>query len=167
MITVRFVLILLIVCCFGGCTTTMFQKTTVTYFPDLKSGEQKNRYSLVKRKLLSQYNEWKGTRYREGGLSKRGVDCSGFVQITFRSRLGVDLPRSTKQQVTIGRPVARNNLRTGDLIFFKTGFFSRHVGMYLGESRFLHASSAKGVTISSLKENYWAGNYWLARRIKM
>ena len=162
----RFVLVLLVVCCFGGCTT-MFQKTTVTYSPNLKSGHLKKRYSPVRMKLLSQYEEWKGARYMEGGLSKKGVDCSGFVQITFRSKLGIDLPRSTDQQVTIGRLVARDNLRTGDLIFFKTGFFSRHVGMYLGASRFLHVSLARGVTISSLKEEYWADNYWLARRIKM
>jgi len=157
---------LVISCCLYGCAG-FYQKSVVTYHPELKSSARKTDDSLIKRKLLSQYNEWKGTRYKEGGLSKRGVDCSGFVQVTFRSKLGIDVPRSTGQQVKVGKSVSRDRLRVGDLIFFKTGFFTRHVGMYLGGSRFLHASSTRGVTISSLKEDYWGGNYWLAKRIMM
>ncbi len=173
----KFILLLFIVCCIGGCSTTIFQKPKVKYTQESKNTSQQAHQSLikkkpahhssVKKKLLSQYSEWKGTRYKDGGLSKKGVDCSGFVQITFRSKLGVDVPRLTEHQLKIGKSVARDNLRAGDLIFFKTGFFSRHVGMYLGDSRFLHASSTKGVTISSLNEEYWADNYWLAKRIGM
>ncbi len=162
----RFILLFLI-CCVSACSGAVFQKSKVTYIPQSQSTAQVQHHSPVKKKLLSQYNEWKGTRYREGGSSKKGVDCSGFVQITYRSKLGIDVPRTIEQQIRIGRSITRSNLQTGDLVFFKTGLFSRHVGMYLGGSRFLHVSSARGVTISSLKENYWNGSYWLAKRIKM
>ena len=100
-----------------------------------------------------------------GGLSKHGVDCSGFVYITFRSQLGFSIPRTTGSQVTIGRKVARNNLRVGDLVFFHTSLLYNHVGIYLGDSKFLHASTSKGVIISSLNEKYWRKRYWTARRI--
>ncbi len=163
----RYLLVLLMMCCLAGCSTTLFQKRKVIYAPSIKNTSSSVQHSTVKQKLLSQYREWKGTRYRDGGVSKKGVDCSGFVQITFKAKLGVDVPRETDQQVRIGRFVAKDNLLSGDLVFFKTGFFSRHVGIYLGETRFLHASSTKGVTISSLREEYWADNYWQAKRIKL
>ncbi len=121
--------------------------------------------SRVKAKLLKQYGEWRKTPYKMGGLSKRGVDCSGFVYITFRSQLGFSIPRTTKSQVKTGKKVARNNLRVGDLVFFHTSLFYDHVGIYLGDSKFLHTSTSKGVTISSLKEKYWKRCYWTARRI--
>ncbi|HID69064.1 MAG TPA: cell wall hydrolase [Desulfobacterales bacterium] len=121
--------------------------------------------SSVKSKLLKQYGEWRKTPYRMGGMSKRGVDCSGFVYITFRSQLGFTIPRTTDSQVKIGRKVARNNLRVGDLVFFQTSLFYNHVGIYLGDSKFLHASTSKGVIISSLNEKYWRKCYWTARRI--
>ena len=121
--------------------------------------------STLKSKILKQYDEWYKTPYRMGGLSKRGIDCSGFTYVTFRSELGCTLPRTTKLQVKTGKKVARNNLHVGDLVFFKTGLLIRHVGIYLGDSKFLHASTSKGVMISSLKEKYWNKRYWTARRI--
>ncbi len=119
----------------------------------------------VRSKLLQQYREWRNTPYRMGGLSKRGVDCSGFVYLTYRAKLGRTLPRTTTEQATTGVEVSRSNLRPGDLLFFKTGVFSRHVGIYLGYQQFLHASSSRGVTSSGLAEEYWDGHYWTARRI--
>jgi cell wall-associated NlpC family hydrolase len=119
----------------------------------------------VKSKLLKQYYEWQKTPYKMGGLSKRGIDCSGFAYITFRSKLGCNIPRTTKLQVKTGEQVARNNLRTGDLVFFQTSLLYNHVGIYLGDAKFLHASSSRGVIISSLTENYWKKRYWTARRI--
>ena len=121
--------------------------------------------SAVSAKLLSQYLEWQDTPYREGGLSKRGVDCSGFVYITFRSKFGYDIPRTTDSQVELGSTVNKSSLRSGDLIFFKTGFFSRHVGIYLNDSKFIHASTSRGVIVSSLNEWYWRKNYWTAKRL--
>jgi lipoprotein Spr/probable lipoprotein NlpC len=115
--------------------------------------------------LYRQYSEWKGVRYRNGGMSKRGVDCSGFVVLTFRDRFGVALPRSTKEQAKRGRQIRQKSLSPGDLVFFKTGFFSRHVGIYVGQRTFLHVSVQKGVSMSSLDNSYWSRRYWQSRRM--
>jgi len=119
----------------------------------------------VRKKLYAQYGRWKGAKYRIGGLSRDGIDCSGFVQVTFRTQLGIVLPRSTELQAELGKGVGRSELRPGDLVFFKTGWFERHVGMYLGRGAFLHASTSKGVTVSSLDEDYWKSAYWKSRRL--
>lgn len=115
--------------------------------------------------LYRQYREWKGVRYRRGGMSKEGVDCSGFVVLTFRDRFDVVLPRSTRDQAERGVRVRQRSLRSGDLVFFKTGFFSRHVGIYVGQRTFLHVSGKKGVTMSSLDNRYWSRKYWQSRRV--
>jgi cell wall-associated NlpC family hydrolase len=120
---------------------------------------------LVKKKLFAQYGQWKGTKYEVGGLSRSGIDCSGFVYVTFKSQFGVVLPSTTELQGESGKSVEKDQLRTGDLVFFKTGFFDRHVGIYLASGRFMHASTGRGVTISRLDEGYWKSAYWKARRI--
>ena len=122
--------------------------------------------SLVRQQLYEQYRQWKGTKYEIGGLSRRGIDCSGFMYVTYKSRLGVVLPRSTELQADSGKGVNRGELRTGDLVFFKTGMFVRHVGVYLEHGRFLHASTSRGVMISELDDGYWKARYWKARRIE-
>lgn len=116
-------------------------------------------------RLYLQYDKWKGTPYRKGGLGRKGVDCSGLVYLIYRDLLGKDLPRTTAKQIKTGSPVALSSLRSGDLVFFKTGWFSRHVGIYLEESLFLHASTSKGVTISSLREKYWENAFSVAKRV--
>lgn len=121
--------------------------------------------AAVKENLYAQYNEWKNTRYQMGGLSRNGVDCSGFVYMTFKSRLGIILPRSTEFQAQLGESIDKDQLRAGDLVFFKTGMTDRHVGVYLENGRFLHASSSQGVAISGLEENYWKAAYWKAKRL--
>jgi len=125
-----------------------------------------NQSAQVKGSLYQQYSQWKGVRYKTGGLSKRGIDCSGFVRLTYASKLGVVIPRSTASQSKVGFRIKKSELRAGDLVFFKTGINVRHVGMYLEGGKFLHASSSKGVTISKLSNDYWARKYWQARRIR-
>lgn len=109
--------------------------------------------------LYQQHEEWQSTPYRLGGLSRAGIDCSGFVQLTYRDLFGLQLPRTTIQQATAGRQVSRAELQPGDLIFFRHG---QHVGIYLENHKFLHASTTRGVMISSLKNSYWARHYWRA-----
>jgi cell wall-associated NlpC family hydrolase len=99
------------------------------------------------------------------GLSKDGIDCSGFVHITFKSKLGVNLPRSSDLQAELGTGINKDELQAGDLVFFKTGRTLKHVGVYLEEGRFLHASTKSGVMISHLNESYWKSAYWKARRL--
>ncbi|PSW05186.1 NlpC/P60 family protein [Photobacterium lipolyticum] len=111
------------------------------------------------------YDAWKGTPYRLGGTSKRGIDCSAFVQVGYFSVYDKMLPRTTSELVKLGQSVSVTNAKEGDLVFFKTGYRLRHVGIYLGNSEFLHASTSQGVIISRLDNPYWRRAFWQVRRI--
>ena len=119
----------------------------------------------VKETLYLQYQQWKDTKYVIGGLSKKGIDCSGFVYVTYLEKLGIELPRTTELQSQRGKEIKRSELRAGDLVFFKTGPKVRHVGMYIENDTFLHASTKVGVTISELNDYYWGKKYWRSKRI--
>ncbi|NNC22756.1 hypothetical protein HKX42_02735 [Salinisphaera sp. USBA-960] len=111
------------------------------------------------------YNRWSGTPYRYGGTTQSGVDCSSFVRQAVDTAASYKLPRTTRGQVKTGSLIPRSDLETGDLVFFKTGRHSRHVGVYLKDGRFMHASSSQGVTISRLGNAYWRRHYWQSRRL--
>ena len=119
----------------------------------------------IKEKMYLQYQQWKDTKYARGGLSKKGIDCSGLVYVTYLEKLGIELPRSTKLQSQIGKKIKRSELRSGDLVFFKTSFKVRHVGIYIENGKFIHASTKEGVTISKLSDYYWKDTYWHSRRV--
>lgn len=116
------------------------------------------------KKLYTHYNEWRGVKYREGGMSKKGVDCSGFVHLAYKQKLRKQIPRSTELMSESGKKINVNKLRPGDVVFFKTGWKVRHVGIYVGKSEFIHASSSRGVTKSNLNNPYWKDAYWMSRR---
>lgn len=118
-------------------------------------------------RLNEQQYEWKGTPYRIGGRTKSGVDCSGFVQVTFKDLFGISLPRSTTEQAKVGRKISKRELRTGDLVFFKTGEGpnGNHVGVYVKSGQFLHASTKAGVIYSDMNSPYWSKTFWQARRL--
>ena len=116
--------------------------------------------------LYQHYQLWKGTPYRLGGMTTRGIDCSGFVLVTFKALLDQRLPRTVDEQATLGSSVAPDDLRSGDLVFFKTGPSMRHVGIYMDHGRFMHASTRRGVMISGLSDSYWSRRFWQARRIR-
>ncbi len=126
-----------------------------------------NQPQAVKRALYAQLREWRSVPNRIGGLSKSGVDCSGFALLTFREYFGIELPRSTNQQARVGSDINKGELRPGDLVFFKTGFVQRHVGMYTGEGKFIHASTSRGVMESHLGNPYWTRNYWKSVRVRL
>lgn len=119
----------------------------------------------VKSRIMEQYAVWKGVRYRLGGDTKRGIDCSAFVQRTFRDQFGLELPRSTSEQQDTGKEITRSKLRPGDLVMFRAGSTGRHVGIYLGNDNFVHASTSSGVMISSLNDDYWKKRYREGRRV--
>ena len=121
--------------------------------------------SLILDSLLAQKEDWQGVPYQYGGLSPKGVDCSGFVYLTFLSQLDMKVPRTTSALLEEGKPVARNELAVGDLVFFRTGPGDRHVGIYMGGDEFMHASVSNGVMQSSLNNPYWSQRYWQARRL--
>lgn len=114
--------------------------------------------------LYAQLAEWRSVEYQYGGTSKRGVDCSGFVYVTYLSRFGIQLPRSTEQQARAGPRVSVSRLRPGDLVFFYTGWGKRHVGIYVEGDHFIHASTSSGVTMSRLGSGYWKSHFWKAVR---
>lgn len=113
-------------------------------------------------KVNNIYQKWAGTRYRLGGSGAGGIDCSAFVQKTMSGAFNVHLPRSTAEQRYSGRYISKSDLRPGDLVFFRK---NNHVGVYIGGGKFVHASSSRGVTTSSLSESYWARNYTQSRRV--
>lgn len=121
----------------------------------------------VKAALLTQYFRWKGTQYRLGGTTRKGVDCSALMQHLFHQSLNKRLPRTTAMQMKHGRKVSKQNLKPGDLVFFKTNPAERHVGVYVGKNQFIHASRIEGVTISSLDNPYWVNHYETARRLAL
>jgi cell wall-associated NlpC family hydrolase len=115
--------------------------------------------------LYQQLAEWKGVRHRYGGLDKSGVDCSGFVYLTLWRHFGLEVPRNTKELSRYGVAVSRSRLAPGDLVFFKTGLFKRHVGIYIEDGKLLHASTSRGVMLSDMEDGYWTRRYWKARRV--
>ena len=117
--------------------------------------------------ILSKANSFRGVRYRYGAMSRSATDCSGFTSQVFRAN-GYRIPRTAAEQSRVGQYVSRGDLRPGDLVFFKTirGTRVSHVGIYVGDNSFIHASSGGGrVMISSLGQAYYNARFVTARRI--
>lgn len=115
--------------------------------------------------LYDFYTDYKGVPYRLGGTDKTGIDCSGFVQRAFSEVFLVSLPRTTQTQMKYGKNIEYSERNMGDLIFFKTGVNTYHVGIYYENDNFIHASTSKGVMISNLNEFYWLNSLLEIRRI--
>ncbi len=120
---------------------------------------------LIEQRLRAEEQAWHGTPYRYGGVSRDGIDCSGFVMTVYQDLFGMPLPRTTTGQVEAGEAVSADALQAGDLVFFRTSRKTRHVGIYLGDGEFAHASTSQGVTTSRLDNTYWRRTYWTSRRI--
>ena len=121
---------------------------------------------IEKQKYIDVVMDWLGTRYDFGGTSRTGIDCSAFTRTVYETVARVQLPRTASMQYEVGRTVRRSDLRFGDLVFFHTRRHARvsHVGMYLGDNLFAHASSRYGVTISSLESTYYSKRLLGGRR---
>jgi lipoprotein Spr/probable lipoprotein NlpC len=157
---------------FSGCSS-FSSVNTISVVPNssseplLSSGASIdiNNPAEVKAQLLKQLDEWQGVPYRYGGLTKQGVDCSGFTHVTFAEQFGINLPRTTGSQALKGVVVEQSELLPGDLVFFNTGYKQRHLGVYVGDKQFIHASSSRGVMMSRLDNPYWQDAYWHSRRV--
>lgn len=119
----------------------------------------------LRHELLQDYQNWRGTPHRLGGNNQNGIDCSAYTQRVYKKLFAIQLPRLAKEQRRSGNGISSSQLQTGDLVFFRPGIFSNHVGVYLGDGSFIHVSSSKGVTRSRLDKGYWKKRFHSARRV--
>ena len=115
--------------------------------------------------IIATAKQYIGVPYVWGGSSPSGFDCSGFVQYVF-GKHGITLPRTSREQSNVGTWVSKSNLQPGDLVFYNTsGSGVSHLGIYIGNGQFIHASTSKGVMISEMSNSYWSARYYGARRV--
>jgi lipoprotein Spr len=119
-------------------------------------------------KLFTYIDEWYGTKYRYGGNDKSGIDCSALTQTLLSTIYGLSIPRTSVDQYINSKRVKKELLEPGDLVFFRTTNRKSvsHVGVYLCNNKFLHASTSFGVTISDLSDGYYANRYVGAGRVR-
>lgn len=122
--------------------------------------------SVTNAKLINFLEEWYGTPYQFGGDSKKGVDCSAFSCAMMSDVYNISLPRTAREQYKEGVRVSKSDLKQGDLVFFNTSGGISHVGVFLGNQKFVHASTSSGVMISDLDEAYFKRRYVGATRIR-
>jgi len=144
-------------------------KTLWLSYVDDSDYEEHTKGGFNKAAILNSIISWLGTPYRFGGSSRRAIDCSAFTREIFREVANINLPRTARTQIYLGEPVSRTELKFGDLIFFHTYnySFASHVGIYLADGLFAHASSRYGVTISSLNSRYYSTHFIGARRLSI
>ncbi|MBC7866351.1 MAG: C40 family peptidase [Gloeobacteraceae cyanobacterium ES-bin-316] len=111
--------------------------------------------------------DWLKTRYRYGGSSKSGIDCSAFSSLLLATVAGLKIPRTAREQYAASEKISRAEIMEGDLVFFNTRGGVSHVGVYLTNNYFVHASVSDGVTISSLDDAYYSKKYIGSGRIKI
>jgi hypothetical protein len=123
---------------------------------------------LSERKFEDEVKEYLGTPYRKGGTTRKGMDCSGFARTVYDRLLGLDLPHSSGDQFHSSelQKINTRELQTGDLVFFANKKKKRinHVGVYLSDGQFIHASSSEGITVSSLDDKYWKQRFVGSKR---
>lgn len=120
-------------------------------------------------KLYTEASEWIGVPYRGGGDTKRGTDCSGLTYQLYRKVYHSQLPRNTEDLKTACNKVAKRSLKEGDLVFFSSNSSRKkvaHVGIYLKNGKFVHASTSKGVIVSHLNEEYYTRHWISGGRIR-
>ena len=116
--------------------------------------------------MMREISKYMGVPYVLGGVDENGIDCSGYTMTVYKNSIHKPLPRTAAEQAKVGSPVELSDLKFGDLVFFNTtGEPASHVGIYLGDDLFAHASVSLGVTISSLQSSYFKSRYETARRI--
>lgn len=124
---------------------------------------------LTNGKMIGFIEDWYGTRYKYGGNDKNGVDCSAFVQTFMAAIYGLSLPRTSAQQYQSSKRLRKEELQEGDLVFFKTRGRRAgisHVGVYLRNNKFVHASTSGGVMINDMNDSYYAAHYAGAGRVR-
>ena len=117
--------------------------------------------------LLRTVTDWIGAPYSYGNNSRKGTDCSGFVTRVFREVYGITLQRSSRSMFTTTKHIAKAEMQTGDLVFFRRGRGPiYHVGIYLKNGKFAHSACNGGVMVSSLNQPYYQRNFYAAGRVR-
>lgn len=132
-----------------------------------RSGKKSKKESLAP-KVVAEARKWLGTKYKYGGHSRSGTDCSGMTMQIFEDIAGIKLPRDSRSQQAFVEPLKRDDLAPGDLVFFASkvgGSRVGHVGIYISKGDFIHASTSKGVIISNLGETYYDRHYHSSGRV--
>ncbi len=133
------------------------------------SDEMEADKSNARERMLMEIIKYLNTPYKYGGNSKKGIDCSAFTKTVYEKALSIDLERSAREQYREGEVIRyMENLKFGDLVFFNTRRWVKpgHVGIYIGDHLFAHASSSNGVTVSSLDDPYYSRRFMGGRRIE-
>lgn len=121
--------------------------------------------SITNQALFSSIEKWWGTRYRYGGATEKGIDCSAYTGTIVHEVFGLVLARTARDQYANCIKLEREQLEQGDLVFFNTRGGISHVGLYLGNGYFTHSSTSIGVTINNLSETYWNKKFVKGGRI--
>ena len=156
---------------FSACSTRGINTYKSKQNKLLKKFNKQNRTSIpesTKQKstaLYKEYVKWRNTPYKYGGDSKYGVDCSSFIQQAYYGAFTIAIPRTTREQSNFGYKISKDRLKVGDMIFFKTAYNERHVGIIIEDGKFVHTSSKNGVSISNIDNPYWKQMYWQSRRV--
>lgn len=159
---------LVVVLTFASCSTTKTIRGSEGKKSSIGKVEKSEKLSKTDDKLIKEAKSWLGTMYKYGGHSKEGTDCSGFVMQVFLKVYDIKLPRSSKAQHAYCTEIKQSKMQVGDLVFFATGKSKTtvsHVGIYIGNGEFIHASSSKGVVISKLEQNYYQRTFISAGRV--
>lgn len=148
-----------------------FTAICITTFPAFATERQSysalSSFGLSEEEFTKEVKKYLGIPYRLGGASKKGMDCSNFSRIVYRKILGIEIPNNSINQFSSSelKPIDSDDLQMGDLIFFGTKKKKiNHVGVYLSDGQFIHASSSQGITVSSLDSRYWKKRFVSSKR---
>ncbi len=164
----QYLMMIFCISVFTGCVSTK----KLSLRNDLVRTENKLGINLTKWDNLEFYVEcsnWLGTSYRHGGMSKNGVDCSGFTNVIYNNVFNKKLERSSHLIYSKNcRRISKSSLKPGDLVFFRTGKSRKidHVGIYLKDNKFIHASPRGGVRVDSLNDKYYKMTYYKSGRVR-
>ncbi|MDF2565774.1 MAG: hypothetical protein K0Q53_2178 [Massilibacillus sp.] len=140
------------------------KKPSRTQSPALQVGGNKNANPTTAA-IITTSRKYLGVPYKFGGTTPKGFDCSGYLQYIFAEN-GMKIPRTADEQYKIGTSITQPQLQSGDLVFFTTyEKGASHCGLYIGDGKFIHASSSKGIHIDELNNSYWKPRYIGAKRI--
>ncbi|KZS39396.1 hypothetical protein AWE51_12710 [Aquimarina aggregata] len=153
-----------------SCGSSSKSKAVISKSTSTKAKQKQNPENKKIKSIVSYAKSFGGTRYKYGGTTKKGMDCSGLVYTSFKKE-NIILPRTSRTMATQGKPISLKKVKVGDLLFFKTNKRKNvisHVGLVVetkGVIKFIHASTSKGVIISSLDEKYWNKAFTSVRRM--